>query len=277
VTLACLSASVCFGQSSDDSPPIHWALAAFLGTGRYKLSETTDVEALRFEIRKDFTEPRLDDDGRRPGITLRVPVAAGHQGGIPTGGLPDIMSSVNTISVVPGIEFPILLGQRWSIKPLASVGYGHAIGSGESAWIYQAGIRSEYSFSSKKLEWDLSSSLAILGYKDNNGQSQQAEPLTLGLEARMPLESRRIGDDPIFLHWHVARTHYLHEAILAGELEEPILALDGEWEIGAAFSKGDTRLRLWKFSWNRVGIAIRMNTQGEFTGFRLNFRSLFNQ
>jgi hypothetical protein len=235
------------------------------------------VDALRFEVRRNVMEPALENDRRRPGITLRLPVAVGHQGELQLDDLTGIAEAVSTVSFVPGIEFPIPLGEQWSIKPLASVGYGHALGSGQAAWIYRAGVRSEYTFSTERFDWALSNALMILGFRDNDGVSQQAEPLTLGLEARVPLKSRKIGEDPVFLHWHVAGTHYLEEPILTGELAEPILALDGEWEFGAAFSKGDTRLRLWKFSWARVGIAIRVDSHGEFTGFRLNFRSLFDQ
>jgi hypothetical protein len=265
-------------QPDDGAAPIHWAYGAFFGTGRYKLSDDASVDVLRVQFRHDFMEPALEDGRRRPGVTLRVPMAAGHQGELPLGGdIPEFAAAVSTISVVPGIEFPVPIGEHWSIKPLASVGYGHALGSGDAAWIYRAGIRSEYKFATERFDWALTNALMILGFRDNNQVSQQAEPLTIGLEARIALKNRKIGDDPVFLHWHVARTHYLKEPILSGELAEPILALDGEWELGAAFSKGDSRVRLWKFGWDRVGFAIRMDSHGEFTGFRLNFRSLFDQ
>ena len=44
-----------------------------------------------------------------------------------------------------------------------------------------------------------------------------------------------------------------------------------------AFGKGAEPLRLWRLHWNRVGIAYRFSSDGEFKGISVFFSSLFDR
>ncbi|MGD2166667.1 MAG: hypothetical protein PVF63_01085 [Gammaproteobacteria bacterium] len=275
--LVCLPVTPSIGQSDDAPAPVHWAYAAFFGSGRYEFGGAPGVRVFRFDVRRNIRAPAYHDGTRTAGITLRIPVTLGRQEDAATGRIAGIGAGTSTISAVPGVEFPIPIGERWSIKPLANVGYGHATRGGDSAWIYRAGLRSRFTFDSRRFDWALVSALSVIGFRDDRGYSQRALPLTLGLDARIGLRNRRLGDDAVFLHWHVARTHYLDEPVLLRDPGAPALELDGEWELGAAFSKGEKRLRLKRLSWDRVGLALRITGDADLAGVRLVFRSLFDR
>jgi hypothetical protein len=55
------------------------------------------------------------------------------------------------------------------------------------------------------------------------------------------------------------------------------VAVDDEWEIGAAFSRGREPLRWWRLHWDRVGIAYRFSSNGHFEGVSLVFGSLYDR
>ncbi|HMB73550.1 MAG TPA: hypothetical protein VKQ06_08260 [Gammaproteobacteria bacterium] len=265
----------CFAQS-EDIRSVHWAYSAFFGSGYYKLGDSPGVTVLRANLRRDIADPSYEAGRRKAGILLRVPITVGHQGRF--AGAEDIAeASLDTLSIVPGVELPITIGERWTIKPQVSLGYGRAEGGNDSAWIYRAGLSSRYTFESRRFQWSLVNELAVIGYADSNSGSQQSMPLTLGIEASIPLRSRKIDDHPVTLHWHASQTHYLGKLEIFEDYGKPFLELDREWEFGAAFGKGDEPLRLWKFSWDRVGIALRVDSDGDLAGMRLNFQSLFDR
>ena len=267
----------CIAQNGGNDSPIHWAYASFFGSGRYQFADSPDVRVFRVDVRRRIRQASLENDDRVAGITLRLPVTVGRQDQPFTDIGQLVSTGVDTISFVPGVEFPIPLGEHWTIKPLVNAGYGHAFDTKESAWIYRTGIRSQYTFSGGRFDWSLTNSLAIVGFAGADTPSQQALPLTLGLDARVPLRSRRLGEDPVFLHWHIAHSYYVDEFSLLERDGESLLELDREWEIGVAFSKGDKRLRLKKLAWDRVGLAFRLDSDGDLAGVRLNFRSLFDR
>ena len=260
-----------------EATPIHWAYASFFGSGRYEFGDSPAVRVFRFDYRRPIREPSLAGGERRIGVTLRLPVTLGRQDE-PIGSARALFESgVSTVSFVPGVEFPIPLGEHWTIKPLVNVGYGRALRERQSAWIYRTGLRSRFAFSGEKFDWALTNSLLLIGFAGAKTPAQQALPLTTGIEARIPLRNRKLGEDPVFLHWHIAQTHYLDELRLLERDNETLLELDREWELGAAFSKGDKRLRLKRLSWQQVGIAFRLDSDGDLAGIRFNFRSLFDR
>ena len=263
-------------QNLADAPPeIHWAYSAFFGSGYYQFGDSPGVTILRADLRQEIREPSLEDDRRKPGITLRLPVTVGHQGELNS---PDDLAaaSLDTLSFVPGVEFTLPLGERWTIKPFTNVGYGWASGGAESASIYRAGAASRYTFDARRFRWSIISSLTLIGFSDSGHHSQQSVPLTLALEATVPLKTHRINEQPVHLHWHVLHTHYLGKLEFLEDLGGSFLGLDREWEFGAAFGKDGERLRLWKLSWDRVGLGLRVDSNGDLAGVRLNFRSVFD-
>lgn len=50
--------------------------------------------------------------------------------------------NLSTVSFTPGIEAEFPVSDRWTLRSYANLGWGTAMGDGDSAWIWYAGIKS---------------------------------------------------------------------------------------------------------------------------------------
>jgi hypothetical protein len=266
-------------RAADALPP-DWTYAAYFGTGWYRLGDVTDVFAISYTPTWQLRDAQLTADGRRRiGIELKFPVTAAVQ----NFDLSDLESvidvdNLSSLSLVPGVELEIPMGPRWSLKPLAHLGYGSELRGDTAALIYWSGLRSRLRFDAGSVHWALINSLVYVGYTDRDRGSGRVIPLTTAAEIEQPLKKKRIGGDPVVLTWHAGYTTNLQS--LAVDLGIPgakAVDIDDEWELGVAFRKDAKRLKLWRLSWERVGIAFRVGSGGDFAGIGLYFRSLFDR
>lgn len=263
-----------------DAQVVHWAYAPYLGTGNYRFSDASDIYALRLAKRWTLREPVLAEDGtRRAGLDLRLPVTIGaERNQYQSIGEVFAPGNVSTLSVVPGVEIEVPLSERVSLKPLVYAGWGTELGGGDSAWIYWTGLRGRIAFRSGQTDWWLIQSLQVVGFSARDAPSESLLPLRTGFEFRRPLGNKRLGGDQVYLDWSVAYTHHLDSLeFRLGPARVPSLVVDNEWELALAFSKGERRLKLWRFQFDRVGLAYRFGEGGEFAGLGLIFRSLFDR
>jgi hypothetical protein len=276
VSLLAVLASPAFAQD-ELAPPIHWAYGAYFGTGHYEVDDGQSAYVLSFRPSYRVRTARLDQTGRSIGIELRFPVAVGtHRFDLRNAGSTLRFDNVNTLSFVPGAEIDIPLTARWSLKPFGYVGYGAQFSGDASAWMYWTGLKSRVRFPGKSLAWSLFNSLTYVGYRDDEEHSNVL-PLFTAVEFERPLRVK-IANELVHLHWHLGYTSYLNEIELRpGRSTLRPVTIDDEWELGAAFSTGAEPLRLWRFKWDRVGIAYRFSSNGEFEGVSLSFRSLFDR
>jgi hypothetical protein len=269
--------AVCRAQP-DDSEAIHWAYSAYFGTGAYTVGDAQQTYVFSAGPRWKWRDAQLDDEARRAGFEFRLPVAIGAYS-FDAGDLGSTLhfDNVATISAVPGVTVELPINTRWSIKALTHLGWGTELDGESSAWIYWAGIRSEARFHAQSFDWALVNALTYVGYSATSTHSGLV-PLFTAFEFDHPLERRKIAGEPVHIHWHVAFTKYLN-AIDFGLVEPsgPTIRVDDEWELGVAFGTGAEPLRLWRLRWDRVGIAYRFSSGGEFEGIGLVFRSLFDR
>jgi len=281
VRLLLLTMIDCAAYAQDSqSDLIHWAFASYFGTGRYSIGDSKDVYTLSVRPRWEQRETELSADGtRKLGIVFRLPMSVGLHNLQTDAPLENLkFDNVSTLSAVPGIEIEIPMSERWSLRPLAYVGWGTELDGSASSWIYWAGIKSQLLFHTESMQWALVNSLIYVGYTPNRGPSNGVFPLSTGFEFKRPLGSKKMGGDPVFLHWHVAYTDYVDGLDFdIGEPDRSTIDLADEWELGIAFSKGENRLRFWRLSWDRVGLAYRFSSSGDFEGISLTFRSLFDR
>ena len=257
---------------------VHWGYSAYFGTGWYQVGDAQDVFVLRPAPRWRWGQPGIDDDGRRNlGIEFRLPVTFGLNQ-LNADELSDILDSDNfgTVSVTPGIEVEIPITERWSLKPLAYLGWGTELNDPQSAWIYWAGLKSRYRLGNGKLNWSLVNSLEYIGYTPTDGPSSDAVPVMAGLEFQWPMGDKRLGGQPLYLDWHATYRAYLDNLnfVFGGGSTTKIA---DEWELGLAFSKGEGKLKLWHFELDRIGLAYRFSSSGAFEGVSLVFTSVFDR
>jgi hypothetical protein len=97
-----------------------------------------------------------------------------------------------------------------------------------------------------------------------------------GLEFQWPLRDAKLGGDQVYLDWHATYTAYFDDLkFLVRDVSIDKVA--DTWELGLAFSKGKRKLKLWHFEWDRVGLAYRFSSSGEFQSVALVFRSVFDR
>jgi hypothetical protein len=255
-----------------------WAYAAYFGTGWYQAGGNQDVFVLQFAPRWESREPGIDADGRRNlGIEFRLPVSFGlHQFSVDA--LPAIFDVDNfaSASIVPGLEVEIPVSERWSLKPLAYLGWGSEIAGPQSAWIYWAGLKSRYRMSNGGLDWSIVNALKYLGYSPSDGPSSSAVPVMAGLEFQWPMQGGQLHGRPVYLDGHATYTAYLDdlEFNLDGIVKTPIA---DEWELGLAVSQGKPGLTIWRLNLDRIGLAYRFSSSGDFRGVSLIFNSVFDR
>ena len=255
----------------------HWGYAAYFGTGWYSVGNDFDVFAIRAAPRWNWGEPGFNNEGNRDiGIELRLPVTFSvHQFNIDNLAAVLDVDNFGTVSVTPGVEVEVPVTKRWSLKPLAYGGWGTQINGSQSAWIYWAGLKSRYRLGRGDLEWSLVNAIEYIGYTPNEGPSNDAVPVMAGLEFRLPLRNVKMGGKQVYLDWHATYTAYLDDLKFLAR-DDSVDKVADTWELGLAFSRGDHKLKLWKFEWDRVGLAYRFSSSGDFQGVILVFRSVFD-
>jgi hypothetical protein len=274
-----LLVAIAAGAAAQEEQPISWAYGPYFGTGYYELATGEETYVISARPGWGWRDAELRDDGRRIGVQFRVPIAVGIYSLDPS----DLASAVSfdnvsTISAVPGVEIEVPIGPRWSLKPLAYVGWGTRLDGDESSWIYWTGIKSRLTFGDDDFRWAMINGLTYVGYSTSSDEHGNAVPLLTAFEFDRPLGDKKIRGKQVRLHWHVGYTNYRNEerfAALAPDVAST--ELPEEWEIGAAFSTGDEPLRLWRLKWDRVGLAYRFDSDGDFRGIGVTFGSLFDR
>jgi hypothetical protein len=258
---------------------VPWAYSAYFGTGRYELGNGDSTYVLSGRPRRTIRAPEPGPPGERvTGIELFFPIAVGVYDFDPTnfGGTARI-DNVGTVSIVPGAAFEMPLDERWSLKPFVHVGWGTEIDGDTSAWLYWSGLRTRARFSADSFDWMLVNGLTYLGHSSDDGEDGNLLSVLTAFEFERP-SRHEIAGHQVRLHWHVAYTDYLNELEIAPRLiGGGAVQIDDEWEIGAAFSTGDHRLGIKRLRWDRVGIAYRFSSNGDFEGIGLTFTSLFDR
>ena len=278
ICLVCLllsAANLSAQETSAES--VHWAYSSYFGSGWYQTSDR-DVFVLRTTPRWELREPSLTEDGVRSiGIELCFSLTAG----LDRFDLDDISEVVDpenlaSLSAIPGVNITIPINERWSLRPFASFGWGTILDGSESAWTYWTGINSQYTFNRGKLDWALVNSIAYVGYSPSEGRSESFLPLMAGLEFTYPLGKKKLDGKQLMLGWHGMYTRYKEDLDFA--LDDLLTSqITDQWEFGLSLRKQDSRIKIWWFSFDRLGLAYRFSSSGDLKGISFVFRSVFER
>lgn len=270
-------------ETEEDS--VHWAYASFLGTGWYKLDENRQVYVLRVPPRWYFRDSSIDESGNRQiGIEFHFPLTFGlHK----LEQLEDFIDfdNIGTVSFNPGIEIEYPVSDRWLLRAYGHIGWGKDIDSSDSAWIYDGGLKSRYSFQKEKLDWAIVNELFFAGYKANNTGKDGLTGITAGLDFSYPLPSKAGSKNPLKLNWDISYRWYENNPSFprflsnqpATQSEQVPVTIADEWQIGLAIAKQDGPIKLWFMKFQQLGLVYRFNTDGSFRAITVNFRSPFTR
>lgn len=276
---ACLLLSFGALRAQDfDSSSINWGYSAYFGTGWYQANSDREVFVIRTTPRWELREADIAEDGTRTfGIELRFPITLG----LDRFDLEDIPGTIDTenlasLSFTPGIHITIPINERWLLRPYATVGWGKVLNESGYSWTYWGGIKSRYAFQKGKLEWALVNAASYVGYTPSEGRSDGLWPLMAALEFDYPVGNKQETDEQLVLSWHGMYTTFQDdlEIVLTDNSIEPIT---DEWEFGLSLHKRNKRIKILFVSFDRLGLAYRFSSSGDFKGISVVFRSVFDR
>jgi hypothetical protein len=230
---------------------LNYVYAADLGFGGYSLA---GLSASVYTLPLSYTLPNLFWNGWA--VRLLAPV----QGGLYSFRATDTSGqrlSLNqqSLSVVPGAEVEIPIGERVVLKPFAQVGVVHTFGSGvgnPDSWVYLAGARAITQWRSGAYTYSIGNGVLFAGDKTlGRGFNEHYVALQVGGEVRRPL-GFKIGEWAPDLGLYAGTYYYPEPLVFSRFLRRPLrVANQGE----IAFSIGSaTPLHLLGLSNPRIGV-----------------------
>ena len=270
-------------ESEDDS--VHWAYSSFLGTGWYELDENREVYVLRVPIRWYYRDSYIDDSGQgQLGIEFHFPLTFGMHKLERLDDFVDL-ENIGTVSFNPGIEIEYPVSDRWLLRAYAHAGWGKEADSSDSAWIYDGGVKSRYSFQERKLEWAIVNELFFAGYNAKKSGKDGLTGVMAGLDFSYPLPTNLGSKNPLKINWDINYRWYENNPRFSGflnndasnTLENIPVTLEDEWQIGVAIAKQNGPFKIWFMNFQHLGLVYRFNTDGSFQAITFNFRSPFTR
>ncbi|MEX0976345.1 MAG: hypothetical protein WDZ50_04535 [Woeseia sp.] len=277
LTVFLLGCAMSAHAQSQDVNALHWAYSTYFGSGWYQIGDESNAFALRYVPRKELSQATIDDAGNRHvGIELRFPVTLGLNN-FP---LDDLAGSVNpenfaNVSITPAVYLTWPVTERWTLRPIAALGWGTLLNGDESAWTYWSGVRSQLVLLDRVPRVSLFNSIGFVGYAPSRGPSENFWPITTALELRHPV-FRELAEGNWYLYWHLAYTWFQDDLDLVRQTTgtEPI---SDQWDFGFAFSREETPISIWRLEFDRLGLSYRFSSDGELQGIGLVFSALFDQ
>jgi hypothetical protein len=280
ILLCALAACNLQAQEVLEAEVDHWALAPFLGTGAYQFDQDQTIYVFEYTSRWTWkTASPAGETPRRIGIDVLVPATLGLRS-FNLEDLPETLDldNVATLSVVPGVYATLEMSSRWSLLGIANLGLGARLDGEETALIHRFGLRSRWRFGPAEERFNLIAGIEYTGYNTDRDRSDHIMPVSLTVEYERAIDAWATRSGPTWLVLHVTGSNYLQE-FSVDAIEEAASAIRRDLEFGIAV-KPNVRFRLWKLSWERIGIAYRRgegDDDSDFEGIRFIFRSAFDQ
>jgi hypothetical protein len=246
----------------------HWAYAAAFGTGAYRVG---GVDSLILRI-----SPKIkvrSKDKHHVGLNLKLPITLGLES-IQVDDIlsEDINDQFKTFSFVPGVQLEWPVTSRWLLKPYGHYGWGTKLASEGTAWIYFAGLNSQFAFHSGKLTMNLLNGLQWFGYHPNRGDADRFSRIVTGLEGEYPLGGLTFKGHPLDIRPHIVHYWYVNDLDFQILSQYPV-EINQELELAIAVGSKEP-FTLWFFDFDRIGIGFI--TGNDLQGIRIIVSSVFD-
>jgi len=263
---AAFGAAPCLAQT-DETEPFHWAYGSALGSGVYLLGDGTETQTYR----GNFSVSLRETDDHLAGIRLLLPAAVGVENtdddirpfeqGSP---------NVEHAGFLPGVELEHYLGERWTLRTRAQVGYAEELeGTEQSARLAAVGLRGRVAFDDAPGRPALISGFLWTGFDSSAGERDSLLRLTAGVELDIRAAHWRFRDSPMRWRPHVLKDWYYRPppALTYGDGDAELL--EDEWQLGVAAAR-EERFKILFFEFDAVGVAYRFSEHGNGLRFYLN-------
>jgi len=190
----------------DNAVLFNWYYAAAFGSGAYRVGEITT-----FVIRAPVSFRLREATPQQWGVRLIAPITAGVADIEPDDrdGIPDTLTAL-TASV--GAELEIPMGERWMIRPLATLGSGQEFASNKRAAVGVIGAKSLYRLPLEPTTLDFGASLLVARARTDELREDMGE-LALGLDWMTSIQVNVVQPSSIGLtaiqYWYFRKLKFL--------------------------------------------------------------------
>lgn len=227
--------------------------------------QVQDASATSFQIYRipiSYSIRRLED---KPwGLRITLPVSLGTYQLEAATGVGDVVESIQSVVVIPGVEFLVPVGERWVLKPFAEAGVGDDSRTGETHLLYAAGIRARGEYEARPFELMVGTAFRYRSPADTDVVENWYSTVEGGLDAQLPLGfsvgsgAARGGGYAILRHF----SNLEFELVTEGPFN-----VSWNYEVGLSFST-EPALKVWKIKLPWVGLGYRFGDRTR--GIRLN-------
>jgi len=262
---AAFAAAPCIAQTY--SGQFEWPYAPSLGSGVYRLGDGTEAQTYR----ANFSVSLRDAREGRAGVRLALPVAFGVQN-LDDDALPLDRGNdgIEHAGFLPGVELEHLVGERWTLRTRAQVGYAKELeGTELTARLAAVGLRSRVQFDDAPGNPALINGILWTGFDSSAGERSALLRVTAGVELDIRAARWRVRDSAMSWRPHVLKDWYYRPpaALTAGGDDAELL--EGEWQLGVAAARNDG-FKILIFEFDAVGIAYRFSDNSGGIRFYLN-------
>jgi hypothetical protein len=225
-----------------------------------------DASATSFQIYRipiSYPIRRLED---KPwGLRITLPVSLGTYQLEAATGVGDVVESIQSVVVIPGVEFLVPVGERWVLKPFAEAGVGDDSRTGETHLLYAAGIRARGEYQARPFELMVGTAFRYRSPADTDVVENWYSTVEGGLDAQLPLgfsvgsRAPRLGGYAILRHF----SNLEFEVVTEGPFD-----VSWNYEVGLSFST-EPMLQVWKIKLPWIGLGYRFGDRTR--GIRLSF------
>lgn len=256
---------------------VHWATAAFFGTGWYRVAENRSSFIFRIPPRQTLSKAGWDENGQRKlGVEIQYPVTLGmHK----LDDLPDFIEFDNygTITFTPGVAVEVPVREGWHLRPYLHAGLGYEASKDEWARIFYGGINSRLQLArDEKRSWDLLSALYFAGYEPSYKSSGRYAAVMAGAETRHRLEGFRLFEETTWLNAHLTYDYFFDRINFFVSPTERVSVRD-TWELGLSLGHGERKVKIGWFTFEQLGLSYKWSSNGEYRAITVNLRSPFTR
>ena len=239
--------------SAGDKSVANFAFATQLGSGIYTIDGRT-VQIYRIPLSYSV-RPETEN---RWGLRITFPLTVGFYDFKPMDvvdtGIPD---SLDTVSLVPGLEFRIPVGGNLLVKPFFEGGIAREGATDTTAYVFSGGLRTFARFRSGRFDLDLGNGLLYAGVDPDGGTADDFAAFDTAVQARHGMGVDLWNRE---LEWGL----YASIEIYLDQPDFPLPA-DGAWSISDQYEVGATLgpkepWKIWKIKLPKLGIGYRFGS-----------------